>query len=139
MACILLVEDAPDLGLYEARLLEAEGHTVFSCSGGPTPFQACPMMQRGTCPVADAADLIVFSCRLFGPLPHRTYRGLHLLRQYRAHPVYGGLPMLVVAVGAPDDLDGTGPIEQVAKFSDPSDIVDAVDRLLERTRRPVRR
>ncbi|HLW15785.1 MAG TPA: hypothetical protein VKV69_00300 [Actinomycetota bacterium] len=132
MASILLVEDAPDLGLYEAGLLEQHGHTVLRCSGGPTPFAACPMMRDGSCPVADAADLIIFSCGVYAPLRHRTYRGVHLLRAYREHPAYGRLPMLVVSVGAPDDLLGTGPIEMVAKFADPKQIVGAVERLLAR-------
>ncbi|HEV2685400.1 MAG TPA: hypothetical protein VGW79_02050 [Actinomycetota bacterium] len=136
MATILLVEDAPDLGLYEAKLLEQEGHTVLRCSGGPTPFAACPMLRDGSCPVADAADLIIFSCRLFGPLPHRTYRGTDLLRVYRDHPVYGRLPMLVVAVGAPDDVGGSGPIEEVAKFAAPWDVVGTVHQLLERAKQP---
>ena len=138
MASILLVEDVPDLGLYEAKLLEQEGHFVLRCSGGPTAFAACPMMRDGTCPVVDAADLIIFSCRMFGPLQHRSYRGIHLLRAYREHPEYGRLPMLVVGVGAPDDLGGSGPILQVAKFADPSEVVSAVDRLLERTKESVR-
>jgi len=138
VASILLVEDAPDLGLYEASLLEQEGHTVLRCSGGPTPFAACPMMRDGSCPVADAADLIIFSCGVYAPLRHRTYRGVHLLRAYREHPVYGRLPMLVVAVGAPDDLLGSGPIEAVAKFADPKEIVHAVDRLLARATSPSR-
>jgi hypothetical protein len=130
VASILLVEDEPDLGLFEAGLLEQHGHTVLRCSGGPTSFAACPMMRDGSCSVADAADLIIFSCGIFAPLRHRTYRGIHLLRAYREHPVYGRLPMLVVSVGAPDDLLGTGPIELVAKFADPKEIVGAVDRLL---------
>ena len=130
MTSILLVEDFPDLGLYEAKLLEQEGHTVLSCSGGPTPFSACPMMRFGECPVADAADLIIFSCRLFPPMPHRTYGGISLLRAYRAHPVYGRLPMLVVAIAPPKDLQGSGPIRFVDKFSEPDEIVRAVDDLL---------
>lgn len=132
MANILLVEDAPDLGLYEAGLLEQHGHTILRCSGGPTPFAACPMMREGSCPVADAADLIIFSCGVFAPLRHRTYRGIHLLRAYREHPLYGRLPMLVVAVGAPEDVGGSGPIEMVAKFADPQEIIHAVDHLLEK-------
>jgi CheY-like chemotaxis protein len=133
VASILLVEDAPDLGVYEAGVLEQHGHTVLRCSGGPTPFAACPMIPDGSCPVADAADLIIFSCGMFGPLRHRTYRGIHLLRAYREHPVYGRLPMMVVSVGAPDDLGGTGPVQIVAKFASPNDIVDAVEQLLERS------
>ena len=88
------------------------------------------MLQNGVCALAEAADLILFACQLFAPLPHRTYRGIHLLRAYRAHPVYGRLPMLLVTYGAPDDLGGIGPIEHLEKFSDPNTIVEAVDRLL---------
>lgn len=130
MSTILLVEDAPDLGLYEGRILAAEGHNILRCSGGPTPFAACPMMRDGVCSLVDAADVIVFACQMFTPMPHRSYRGIHLLRAYRDHPVYGRLPMLVVAYGAPDDLGGSGPIERLEKFSEPDAIVAAVDRLL---------
>lgn len=35
MANILLVEDTPDLGLFEATLLEASGHRSFVAAAGP--------------------------------------------------------------------------------------------------------
>lgn len=92
MATILLVEDQPDLVLYEGRLLEAAGHRVIRCPGGPTPFAACTMLRRGTCPLPDSVDLIVFDCGMFGPLRHRSYRGIHLLRAYRSHARYGACP-----------------------------------------------
>lgn len=130
MATILLVEDAPDLGLDEAGRLEEAGHRVLRCGGGPSPSGACPMLGAGRCPMADAADLIVFSCNLFAPLRGRGYRGIHLLRSYRAHLDYGRLPMLVVSVGRPQDLEGTGPIEMVEKYSRPRAVVEAVERLL---------
>lgn len=133
MAKILLVEDTQDLGLYEAQVLEAQGHHVLRCCGGPTPFAACPMMRDRSCPLPDAADLIIFSCGLYGSIRHRTYRGIHLLRAYRDHPIYGRLPMLAVAFGVPDDLGGSGPIEKIEKFADPNDVVDAVERLLARS------
>jgi hypothetical protein len=134
MSTILLVEDVPDLALYEARLLTAQGHHVIRCSGGPTPFSACPMIRDGVCRLVDAADIIVFACQLYMPIPRRTYRGIHLLRAYRDHPIYGRLPMLVVAFGAPADLGGSGPIETLKQFSEPHEIVEAVDRLLAGTR-----
>ena len=130
MAKILLVEDVPDLGMYEARLLEAEGHFVMRCSGGPTPFAACPMLRIGSCPLADAADVIVFSCGLIAPMQHRSYRGIHLLNAYREHAQYGKLPMAIVAFGVPDYIAGTGPVERIDKFANPRDIIEAVDRLV---------
>ncbi|MGH2785544.1 MAG: hypothetical protein ACRDJ1_09795 [Actinomycetota bacterium] len=132
MANILLVEDTPDLGLFEAMLLEASGHRVLRCSGGPTPFAACPLMRVGSCAVADAADLIVFSCGMVRSLPHRTYRGEHLLRRYRSHPTYGSLPMLLIAPKEPAGLEGTGRIETIEKFSHPRRVLAAVERLLGR-------
>ncbi|MEX2556147.1 MAG: hypothetical protein WEB06_10990 [Actinomycetota bacterium] len=130
MATVLLVEDVPDLGLYEAGLLEQAGHRVIRCGGGPTPFAACPMLKYGACPLADAAELIVFSCPLFGPIRGRTYRGIHLLKAYRAHPVYGRRPMLVVSVGSPDDVGGRGPMEAIEKYSGAQAVTSAVERLL---------
>lgn len=132
MANILLVEDTPDLGLFEAMLLEASGHRVLRCSGGPTPFAACPLMRVGSCAVADAADLIVFSCGMVRSLPHRTYRGEHLLRRYRSHPTYGSLPMLLIAQREPAGLEGTGRIATIEKFSHPRRVLEAVERLLGR-------
>jgi len=129
MATILLVEDGPDLGLYEGMILEGMGHRVFRCSASPPPFGACSMMKYGSCALPSAADLIVFSCNL-GFLQGHTYRGIHLLRSYRRHPIYGGLPMLVVSLGPPPVLEGTGPVEFVERFSSPHAVLDAVDRLL---------
>jgi hypothetical protein len=130
MATILLVEDVPDLGLYEALLLEASGHRVLRCSGGPTPFAACPMMRRGSCPLPDSADLIIFSSGLFTWIRHRSYRGDHLLRTYRNHPRYGALPMLLIARDAPGDLAGSGRLETVDRFSHPRRVLEAIQRLL---------
>lgn len=130
MATILLVEESPDLGLYEAGLLEAAGHRVLRCGGAPTPLGACPMLRYGSCPLPDAADLIVFSCALVVPMRGRVYTGVDLLRAYRAHPVYGRTPMLVVSIGRPEHLGGTGPLQTIRKFSAPDAVTDAVERLL---------
>ena len=130
MSTILLVEDAPDLTLYEAGLLEAAGHRVLRCGGGPSPFGTCPMMQHSACVLADHADLILFSFRLFPPVTGRRYRGIDLLCAYRSHPRYGKLPMLVVSVGVPEVIEGTGPIEEVERWSGPRTILGAVERLL---------
>ena len=133
MAKILLVEDQPDLVLYETRLLEAAGHRVIRCPGGPTPFAACPMMRRGSCALPESVDLIVFDCGMFGPLRHRTYRGIHLLRAYRRHPWYGRLPMLVITESLPRDLGGSGPIDSLPKFSEPHVLVEAIETMLVRS------
>jgi len=131
MATILLVEDAPDIGTYEAKILEAEGHHVVRCSGAPSPLAACPMMRYGHCPLPDTADLIVFSCSLLMPVSHRTYRGSELLRAYREHKRYGRLPMLVVWTGVPPDAGGTGPIKLIEKFSPPRKVIDSVHALID--------
>lgn len=133
MARILLVEDTPDLGLFEAKILETAGHQIIHCGGGSSPFGVCPMLKGESCGLADCANVIIFSCRVFTQLPMRAYRGLQLLRAYRAHPVYGRLPFLVVVLGDPGKLEGIGPIEVVQKFADPKDIIDAVQRLLVKT------
>lgn len=133
MATILVVEDAPDLGLYETKMLEAAGHMVLRCSGAPTPYSGCPMLREGTCPLADAADLIIFSCALFTPIRGHGYRGEHLLRAYREHPTYSQKPMLIVSVGRPGKLPGTGPIEVVQKFDEPQAVIETAERLLATT------
>lgn len=136
MSTILLVEDAPDLGTYEAYALEAEGHRVLRCGGAPTPLAACPMMRGRPCPLAEAADVIVFSCGLVAPVAGRSYRGVHLLRAYREHRDYGRKPMLVVSVGMPQDLGGSGPLRYVEKFSAPDRVIQAVERLAAMRRHP---
>lgn len=131
MAKILVVEDAPDLGLYETQLLEARGHHVLRCSGAPTPSTSCPLLREGMCPIADDADLIVFSCALFSPIHGHPYRGEHLLRAYRSHPFYSRKPMLIVSVGRPQgELPGTGPLEVIQKFDAPDIVVEAAERML---------
>lgn len=129
MANILLIEDQPDIGLYEAQILEAAGHRIIRCIGGPTLFAACPLLKMGRCSVVDHADVIVFSMPMFA-LRGRSYRGEHLLRAYRSHTDYGRLPMVIVSLGVPEYLPGTGPIERIDKFSPPAAVVAAVERAL---------
>lgn len=133
MSTILLVEDEPDLGLYEAKLLEQEGHHVLRCGGAPTPFGACPVMRGEGCPLVMDAELIIFSCRMFAPLRNRPYSGADLLLAYRNHAAYGQRPMLVVSVGAPEKLPGRGPVATVEKFSAPGTVTAAVHSLLNKT------
>ena len=130
MANILLVEDRPDLGLYEYGLLERAGHRVMWCGGGPTPHGSCPMLTRGACPLADSADMLLFSCAMSMPMRGRGYRGEHLLRAYREHRRYGKLPTVVVSIGAPKEMAGTGSYATVDKFSSPRIVVDAVESML---------
>lgn len=130
MARILLVEDAPDLGTYEAKILEARGHRVLWCCGGPPGLAACPMLRTGSCVLPESAEVIVFSCALLPQMHGHSYRGSHLLRAYREHPVYSRKPMLVVSIGAPTDLPGTGPLRFIDKHADPDAVLKAIDELL---------
>jgi hypothetical protein len=131
MASILLIEDGPGIGRQLPGLLAAAGHRVLRCGGGPTPLAACPLLRQGRCPLADAAELLVFACPLDLPLRGRSYRGSHLLHAYRAHPDYGRLPLVLVAIAPPQDLAGTGSTELVATFTDPPAVLAAVNRLLQ--------
>jgi len=132
MATLLLVEDQPDLGLVEAPRLEERGHRVIRCGGGPGAFGRCTLLGHGDCPLPSSADLIVFSVPLFGRLRGRMYRGIDLLRAYRAHPLYSRLPCLIVSVGDPGPLEGTGPVAVIDKFSAPGAVIDHVERLTAR-------
>jgi hypothetical protein len=132
MASILLVEDGPGVGREATGLLAAAGHRVVRCGGGPTPLAACPLLRQGRCLLADAAELLVFACPLTLPLPGRSYRSIHLLRAYRAHPDYGRLPVVLVAAAPPQNLEGPGPSEVVGTFADPAAVLAAVNRLLHR-------
>src|SRR5262245_32643691 len=128
MATILLVEDGPIVSREMPGHLEEAGHRVMRCGGGPTPLGACPLLRSGRCPLPDAADLLMFACTLALQLPGRSYRGIHLLRAYRAHPDYGRLPLVLVAVAPPRDLGGSGLIEVVKPYADPAAVLAAVNR-----------
>ena len=43
--------------------------------------------------------------------------------------------MLIVSVGMPKDVGGTGTIEYVEKFSGPSQVLEAVERLVSQVNR----
>jgi CheY-like chemotaxis protein len=131
MATILLVEDGAIVSREVTRLLEAAGHRVVRCGGGPTPLAACLLLRHGRCALVDNADLLVFACALALPLSSRSYRGIHLLRAYRAHPDYGRLPLVLVAGAPPHNLAGTGPVEVVETHTDAAAVVAAVGRLLQ--------
>lgn len=131
MATILLVDCGATVDREVTRLLEAVGHRVVRCGGGPTPLAACLLLRYGRCSLVDSADLLIFACPLALPLPGRSYRGIHLLRAYRAHPDYGRLPLALVAVAAPHNLGGTGPLEVTETHTDPAAVVAAVNRLLQ--------
>jgi hypothetical protein len=95
-------------GAEVTSLVAVAGHRVLRCGGGPTPLGACLLLRQGRCPLPDAAELVVFACTLNLPLPGRSYRGIHLLRAYRAHPDYGRLPLVLVAAAPPQNLQGPG-------------------------------
>jgi CheY-like chemotaxis protein len=129
MATILLIEDAPGRGFGEAAALEAAGHRVLRCGGGPAMFTPCPLLDHTARSLASAADLIVFACPLFRPLWGRSYSGAELLHAYRSHPEYGSLPMVVLTAEDPGQIEGTGAVE-VAALTSWSEAVEAVERLL---------
>jgi len=129
VATILLIEDAPGRGFGEAAALEAAGHRVLRCGGGPAAFTPCPLLDQTARSLASTAELIVFACPLFQPLWGRSYSGAELLHAYRSHPEYGSLPMVVVTAEDPGHIEGTGPLE-VAAATSWGEAVEAVDRLL---------
>ena len=134
MAVVLLVEDWPDLGIFEAEVLQAQGHTVLRCSGGPSPFAGCPLLRDGACRLADACDVIVVSGWPSMPLRHRTYRERDLIGAYRRHPAYGRKPMLVVSYEPVECSDGSGPIARIEKDASPAKVLGAVEALLSHAR-----
>ncbi|MFA5890240.1 MAG: hypothetical protein WDA27_04685 [Actinomycetota bacterium] len=135
MATVLIVEDEPDLAVYEAKLLEDAGHCVVMCGGSRTPKGGCDLIRCGVCAVPETVDVILFSCRLFAPLEGQTSEGARMIRAYRSHPRYSHIPLLVVFVTGSTHLPGTGPIELIGKFNSPTSVLDSVSRLLQTDRR----
>ena len=131
MASILLIEDGPGVGRQLTSLLAAAGHRVLRCGGGPTPLAACPLLRQGRCPLADAAELLVFACPLDLPLRGRSYRGIHLLRAYRARPDYGRLPLVLVASRPRRIWRDRGRPRWSRRSPNPAVVVAAVHRLLQ--------
>lgn len=137
MGNIILIADAAEPAVTLSRWLRLAGEQVWWCAGGPTPFVACPLMRAGECIRPEAADLIVFAYGIGQPVvAHRTYRPVHVLRAYRAHPRYGSLPMLIVGRGAPADLGGGGPLAGIDHLVPPAMQFEAIRAFLEHVRRP---
>jgi hypothetical protein len=132
MATILLVEDGPGPAGEAGRLLRQAGHRVVLCGGGPGPYEVCPLLRYGTCPLAEAADLILLALRPFPPLVGRTYCGDQLIKAYRSHPDFGSVPMVIASAARPDAIEGAGPIEVIREDAEPHEIALAVEKLLTR-------
>lgn len=141
MATIVVVEDGQGVGAKAADLLQRSGHRVVLCGGGPGAFAPCPLLRLGHCGLLDHADLVIFSALLLGPLLARPYSGIELLRAYRRHPDYGGIPMVVSCVGDPGMLEGAGKVEVLLGRVGPDRLLDTAVRLLDddHTRRGVYR
>jgi hypothetical protein len=59
MATIPFIEHGPGVGRQPPDLLAPSP----ACGGVPTPLAACLLLRRGSCLLADAAELLVFACR----------------------------------------------------------------------------
>lgn len=133
-ATILLVEDHPDLSMFEAGILEAEGHTVYRCGGSPVPCGDCPVLKGDPCSLADAADVLIISTGMIGPVGPASRvgapTGQMLVEAYRAHDRYGWLPTLVVSATRPTVEEGIGPFVWIPKHSAPEAIVGVVHDLI---------
>ncbi len=57
MATILVIEDGATVSREVTRLLEAAGHRVVRCGGGPTPLAACLLLRYGRCPFVDTTPI----------------------------------------------------------------------------------
>lgn len=126
MADVLWVQDEGRLDALTVAL-EERGHRILTCGGGPAPFQPCMLLRSGDCPVAEAADLILFGACLDLPMLGHTYAARQILIAYREHEFYGNLPMVVMGVGDPGPLPGRGPL--VVVDSGPVEVVDAIESL----------
>ena len=128
-APILMISDGRRSAEEAGRLLREAGHRVALCGGGLVPYAACPLLKAGSCPVAEAAGVIIFA---LAPLPQtfgRSYGGAELLKAYRSHPYLSKVPMVLVSDGHLGDVAGEGPVEFVGASARPKAIASAAERL----------
>src|SRR5687767_314375 len=59
-ATVIVVQPDPDAARRYAAWLQREGHRVIRCPTPRPPHYACYMLETARCPLAEAADLIVY-------------------------------------------------------------------------------
>ena len=98
----VLVEDPSELAtISDHSLFRQAGFDVAVCSG-PDPTAACPLVGKGTCALADNADVVLFGLDLDDPAARDV---LHAhLRRHAERPV-------VVALRRDTDV---GPLDDAA-------------------------
>jgi hypothetical protein len=105
------------------RLAE-EGFDVVTCAGPEGTDDRCPLVESGTCPSAESADVIVQSLRHSDPRNREVL--LSLRRHYPSTPIVVEVPEPHVAAHR-DDFDGC---EIVAYPATLDEVVNAVHRSL---------
>jgi hypothetical protein len=125
MSAVLLVEGIPDAGYRLEQSLSCLGHRVVACTGGRAASGVCDLLNSGSCPLVDFANVIVFWKGPWGRFVGWPHGCLDVLNQYRSHPRYGRIPTVLVGFDDSEGAQGLGPVVRVKSF-DENAILDAV-------------
>jgi CheY-like chemotaxis protein len=110
-------------------VLEASGLDVILCSGPTAPDFTCIGSRDGSCPLIDAADVIVLDLWLESDTVLAGTPGSELLELYRA----SGRPVVALSrQGGAIDAIVDEDVIHLERWPDPDSVVAAVDRLCRR-------
>jgi len=101
---ILLVEQDREISDTLGRWLDRHGYQLLACPGPQPPTYSCIGVDRGSCPLAHGADLVVLDMWLAGESVMVGASSLELLERY----LDAVLPVIAFTHGAdPTDISRT--------------------------------
>jgi hypothetical protein len=130
----VLVESADETEAESfARAIDRQGWDTAICPGPDKLLHGCPLLNEGSCPVADVADVVLYSLRL-GEVRNRSVLWTH-------RPVRSARPVVVCttgpeAAGHENVLDGLAVLEEPVKSSA---FIEAMQRAMTGRRRYLNR
>lgn len=120
---VLVVEADPQERELFASWLEASGFTVLACPGPSEPDYTCVGDRKGTCPLAEAADVVVLDMSLESEALMRGTAAEDLLGLY----LVTGRP--VVTLGSRDGDEVPGELIRLRRHPTRETLLEAVREL----------
>jgi CheY-like chemotaxis protein len=117
---VLLVESDPAERELFSAWLEESGFTVLACPGPTEPDFTCVGDRKGTCPLAEAADVVVLDMSLESEALMRGTAAEDLLGLY----LVSGRP--VVTLGSRDGDEVPGQLVRLRRHPTPEAVLRAV-------------